>query len=92
MYKSLLVNSPHLEIYFIQVNISFDPENLNAIDEKGRVDPSIHMSDKWGFSKGSNGGLLSTGWEKLSIRLPSRSTKLILKVPDGNPSSLKAMS
>ena len=69
-YKQKFLELPHLEIPFEQMNISYDPGNIVALEDKGSVYPNLRISDKWGILTVTNGALVSAGWEKVSVSLP----------------------
>ena len=70
-YRSELVNSPHLEIRFEKMHISFDPTNVIPLDDKGSVYPTIRVTDNWGILDVKGGGLLSPRWDKISVSRPT---------------------
>jgi hypothetical protein len=70
VYKARLVDSPHLEIHFEQMNVSFDPRNVLAMEDLGMVYPNIRISDNWGILTVTDGALMSPGWDKIAVAMP----------------------
>ncbi|MHC5202309.1 hypothetical protein [Myroides sp. LJL119] len=71
-YKSKLIEQPHFEISFENMNISFDPGNILPIEDKGTVYPDIRVTDNWGILEVTNGALMFPFWNKLSITIPTK--------------------
>lgn len=71
-YKSRLIDSPHFELRFEKMNVSFDPGNIVPIEDKGTVYPNIRVTDLWGILNVENGALMSPNWDKISITTPTR--------------------
>ena len=71
-YKQRFIEQPHFDIYFEQMNISYDPRNLMPVEDKGTVYPNIRITDKWGILTVTNGALLSSGWDKISVSIPTK--------------------
>jgi len=69
-YKSRLIDSPHFELRFEKMNVSFDPGNIVPIEDKGTVYPNIRVTDLWGILTVENGALMSPNWDKISITNP----------------------
>ncbi|WP_160138484.1 hypothetical protein [Chryseobacterium sp. c4a] len=69
-YKLKFIESPHFEIKFEKMNVSFDPRNIVPIENKGTVYPTIRVTDKWGVLTVENGALMSSNWDKISISNP----------------------
>ncbi|MDR2913737.1 MAG: hypothetical protein LBV74_02720 [Tannerella sp.] len=69
-YKYKFIESPHFELQFEKMNISFDPRNIMPIEDKGTVYPNIKVIDLWGILTIDNGALLSPDWDKISISNP----------------------
>ncbi len=71
-YKIKFIDQPHFEIKFEQMNVSFDPRNIMPIEDRGTVYPNIRVSDKWGILTVTNGALMSSDWDKISISIPTK--------------------
>ncbi len=69
-YKFKFIEQSHLEIYFEQMNISFDPGNIMPIEDKGTMYPNIRVVDLWGVLTVENGALMSPNWDKISVTSP----------------------
>ena len=54
-YRARLVNRPVLVIPLHQMNIQFDPRNLEPLGELGTVYPTMRISDVWGILTVSGG-------------------------------------
>ncbi len=70
-YRTQLVNSPHLEIRFERMHLSFDPTNVIPLDDNGNVYPTIRITDSWGILDVKNGGLLSPRWDMITVSRPT---------------------
>lgn len=70
-YKTKFIESPHLEIYFEKMNISFDPRNIMSLEGLGNVYPTLRVSDNWGILTVTNGALLGTNWDKVTVSEPT---------------------
>lgn len=70
VYTKQFVEQPHTELRFIKMNISFNPSNIVPIDGHGTVYPTMRISDDWGILTVTEGALLATGWDKVSVGLP----------------------
>ena len=71
-YKDKFIEQPHLEISFQKMNASFDPRNIIPLEDKGTVYPKIRITDNWGILTVTNGALMSPGWDKISVRIPTQ--------------------
>jgi hypothetical protein len=69
-YKTKFVEQPHLDIYFEQMNISFNPRNVMPLEDKGTVYQDVRIIDSWGILTAENGALLAPNWNKVSLSLP----------------------
>jgi hypothetical protein len=69
-YKTKFIDQPHLDIYFEQMNISFDPRNIMPLEDKGTVYTNVRIIDNWGILTVENGALLAPKWNKVSLSLP----------------------
>lgn len=73
-YKQEFVTQPHTELRFEQMSISFDPRNIIPLEEYGTVYTNIRVSDKWGILTVTQGSLVSSSWNKISLGLPDKIT------------------
>ncbi|AJH15000.1 hypothetical protein [Myroides profundi] len=71
-YKAQFVENPHFEIKFEKMNVSFNPSNLVALEDKGTVYPTMRISDVWGVLTVEQGALMSPNWDRLSITNPTK--------------------
>jgi len=74
-YKAKFIEQPHLEIRFEKMSVSFDPRNTMPIEGFGTVYPTLRVSDNWGILTVSNGALLGTNWDTISVSEPTLITK-----------------
>ena len=74
-YKLKFIEQPHLEIKFEKMSISFDPRNLMPIEGYGTYYPTIRVIDNWGILTVSNGALLGTNWDKITLSDPKMISK-----------------
>lgn len=70
-YKSKFIEQPHFEIYFEEMNVSFDPGNIILLEDKGTVYPTIRVTDKWGILTVEKGALMSPNWDKITLTKPT---------------------
>ena len=70
-YKAKFIEQPHLEIWFEEMSVSFDPRNILPIEGYGTVYPTLRVSDNWGILNVSDGALLGTNWDKITISEPT---------------------
>lgn len=73
------VKSPHLEIPFERMNISFDPGNLIPLENHGTVYPSLRITDNWGILTVEDGALLSADWSKVTVSAPEENNSRSVK-------------
>lgn len=69
-YKHKFIELPHFELRFEKMNISFNPNNIIALEDKGTVYPNIRVIDQWGILTVENGALMSPNWDKITITNP----------------------
>ncbi|HEX6889868.1 MAG TPA: hypothetical protein VF141_04230, partial [Chryseolinea sp.] len=68
------IKSPHLEIGFERMNISFDPRNLIPLENYGTVYPNLRITDNWGILTVEDGALLSADWSKVVVTVPQENS------------------
>ncbi len=71
-YYLKFVDNPHFEIKLQKMNVSFDPTNTMPVGDKGTFYPQMRMTDLWGVLRVENGVLMSPGWDKVSLSIPTR--------------------
>ncbi|MBC9914382.1 hypothetical protein [Chitinophaga varians] len=69
-YTQLFIKQAHTELRLEKMNISFNPGNIVPIDGYGTVYPTMRISDAWGILTVTEGALMSTQWDKVSVGLP----------------------
>jgi hypothetical protein len=69
-YKHKFIEQPHFELRFEQMSISFDPNNIMPLEDKGTVYPNTRIIDLWGILTVENGALISPNWDKVTITSP----------------------
>jgi hypothetical protein len=70
-YKAMFIDGPHLVIRFENMNISFDPRNMVPLENSGTVYPTLRITDNWGILTVTNGALLATNWDKVTVTAPT---------------------
>lgn len=70
-YRMRLIESPHLSIPFVKMQISFDPRGVIPLGDEGSVYPVIRVVDEWGVLEVKKGALLSAGWDKITVSSPT---------------------
>ncbi len=74
-YKAKFIEQPHLEIRFEKMSVSFDPRNIMPIEGFGTVYPTLRVSDNWGILTVTDGALLGTNWDKITVSEPTLISK-----------------
>jgi hypothetical protein len=69
--KTKFIESPHLEIYFEKMSISFDPRNIIPMEDQGSVYPTLRVSDNWGILTVTDGALIGSTWNKVTVSEPT---------------------
>ncbi|HEY0608276.1 MAG TPA: hypothetical protein VGD35_01440 [Chitinophaga sp.] len=69
-YKQIFIVQPHLEISFVKMNVSFNPSNIQPLEDKGTVYPTIRVTDEWGILEAQQGALMSPKWDKITVSAP----------------------
>ncbi len=70
-YKALFIDSAHVEIPLVKMNMSFDYTLQFSMDTLGMVYPSIRITDDWGVLEASQGVLINSGWSQVNVSLPT---------------------
>lgn len=71
LYRKKLVEEPHTEILLVKMNVSFNPGTLLILDDKGTIYPNMRVVDEWGILNVTSGGLMSPGWNKITLSAPT---------------------
>ena len=71
IYKALFIDSAHVEIPLIKMNMSFDYTLQFSMDTLGMIYPSIRITDNWGVLEASQGVLINAGWSQANVSLPT---------------------
>jgi hypothetical protein len=74
-YRERFIEQPHLEISLEKMSISFDPRNIMPIEGYGNVYPTLRLTDNWGILTVTNGALLGTNWNKITVSEPTSINK-----------------
>jgi hypothetical protein len=69
-YKARFIENPHLEITLENMSISFDALNIFPLDGFGSVYPTLRLTDNWGILTVTNGALLGSNWDKITVCKP----------------------
>jgi len=70
--KHKFIESPHFELQFEKMSISFDPSNIMPIENYGNFYLNVRVIDLWGTLTTENGALMSPFWDKISITNPTK--------------------
>jgi len=65
--RARFVDGPTLRIPLREVQIGFDPGNLQPLEGVGTVYPTMRVSDVWGILEVSDGALLSADWTWIAV-------------------------
>ena len=74
-YKNKFTIQPHVDIFFEQMNVSFDPGNIMPVENLGTYYPDLRITDNWGILSVKNGALIGPNWEKVSVTTPLKIEK-----------------
>jgi hypothetical protein len=77
-YRAKFVTRPHIDILPEQMNISFDPRNITALDSIGQVYPVARIIDNWGILTVEKGVLISPDWKKATLSAPVEITEQLI--------------
>lgn len=70
-YRARLIDGPVLIIPLREMNVQFNPNNLQPIEGFGTVYPDMRITDVWGILTVTDGALMSSGWDKVHVSAPS---------------------
>jgi hypothetical protein len=69
-WRARLVDGPALVIPLRQMNMQFDPNNLQPLDDLGTVYPNIRIVDVWGILTVSQGALMNPTFSQIRVPAP----------------------
>jgi len=69
--RKRFIDGPCLYISFKKMSVQFNPSNLQPLDDKGTVYPTIRVVDKWGILAVSKGALMKPDWSGITVTAPS---------------------
>lgn len=72
-YRKRFVDGPVLRIPLAHVQVSFDPNTLEAFGDLGTVYPTLEASDTWGTLHVTGGAMLAPDWSAITVAAPSGS-------------------
>ena len=64
------VDGPVLQLDFRQMNVSFDPGSVDALDDIGTVYRSMRVTDAWGTLEVTLDGLIDSNWRFARVPAP----------------------
>jgi len=70
-WRARLVDGPVVMIPLRQMNMQFDPNNLQPLDDLGTVYPNIRIVDVWGILTVSQGALMNPSFSQIRVPAPS---------------------
>jgi len=65
--RARFVDGPTLRIPLSQMQIEFNPNNLQPVDGVGTVYPTLRISDLWGILEATDGALVSADWTWVAV-------------------------
>lgn len=71
VWRARLVDGPALVIPVRQMNMQFDPNTPQPLDDLGTVYPTIRIVDLWGVLTVSEGALISSTFSQIRVPAPS---------------------
>ncbi len=71
-YRARFVEGPVFILPLAQMQISFDPNQLQPLDSLGTIYRTLEIKDRWGTLQVTNGALLSADWSKVSVPAPAK--------------------
>lgn len=70
-YRARFFERPVLIIPLRKMNVQFDPRNLQPLEGRGTVYPTMRVSDVWGVLTVSGGALLNSSWTEIRVPAPA---------------------
>jgi len=68
------IEGPVLQLDFRQMNVSFDPGTVDALDDLGTVYRTMRITDAWGTLEVTQDGLIDSNWQFARVPAPYFST------------------
>jgi len=78
-YKETFLQKPTLQINFIKMSISFNPNNISPLENFGTVYPTLRVTDNWGVLTVTKGALLSSNWSNVIVTEPQKISNIIVE-------------
>jgi hypothetical protein len=78
-YHAKFIDGPVLTLQFRNMQVQFDPRNLQPLGDAGTVYPNLRISDDWGILDAKNGALMKPDWSAVIVVAPLASTGSSLK-------------
>lgn len=78
-YRKKFVDGPVLELPAIDMNINFDPNEVQVLEGVGPIYPSLTIKAAWGTLEVRKGGALIRDWMKVYVPWPQKDWELELK-------------
>jgi hypothetical protein len=69
--RARFIDGPILTIPLRNMNVQFNPSNLQPLGDQGTVYPTLRIVDVWGVLTVSKGALLSSDWKQVTVTAPS---------------------
>ena len=73
-YRQRYIDGPTLDLPFKRMSVQFDPGTVDALDDVGKVYPSLRLTDVWGELTVDGGALIAADWSKAVVPAPSAET------------------
>ncbi|GAB5535902.1 MAG: hypothetical protein Rubg2KO_21510 [Rubricoccaceae bacterium] len=64
------IEGPVLQLDFRQMNVSFDPGTVDALDDLGTVYKTMRITDAWGTLEVTHDGLIAADWRFARVPAP----------------------
>jgi hypothetical protein len=68
--RQRFIEGPVLLIPLRNMQVNFNPNNLQPLDDLGTVYPTMRVSDDWGILSVTGGALLSKSWQQITVPAP----------------------
>jgi hypothetical protein len=69
--RQRFIVGPVLLIPLRNMQVNFNPSNLQPLDDLGTVYPTMRVSDDWGILTVTAGALLSKSWQQITVPAPT---------------------
>jgi hypothetical protein len=80
-FRQLLIDGPVLEIPLVQMQMSFDPNNVVPMEGAGTVYPTLTLRDQWGKLDVKEGALIASDFKRAFVAAPSKMEETVLAGP-----------